>query len=101
LLTARESASLRVSLFYCYRPRERGNASRLVRFIQRGTRHMAEVEPSATVVPLKPAPGKAKERVPSAKRSRGKRARKPEPTAAQPGGPNRSQQRPNPAPQTM
>src|SRR5262249_44854004 len=54
------------------------------RLVQRGTRHMAEVEPSATVVPLKPAPGKTKARAPSAKRARAKRPRKPGPTAAQP-----------------
>jgi len=43
---------------------------------------MAEVESLATVVPLKPTPGKVKSRAPSAKRARAKRPRK-EATPAQ------------------
>jgi hypothetical protein len=45
---------------------------------------MAEVEPSATVVPLKPAPGKAKAREPSVRRARAKRPRKRQPTESAP-----------------
>jgi hypothetical protein len=45
---------------------------------------MAEVESSATVVPLKPTPGKAKPREPSARRSRAKRPRKRPPTDSLP-----------------
>jgi len=45
---------------------------------------MAEVEPSATVVPLKLAPGKAKAREPSVRRARAKRPRKRQPTESLP-----------------
>jgi hypothetical protein len=48
---------------------------------------MADVESSATVVPLKPTPGKSKSREP-AKRARVRRPRKREPTAAQPAAAN-------------
>src|SRR5262249_45610635 len=48
-----------------------------------GTRGMSDVESSATVVPLKPAPVKSRAREPSAKRPRAKRPRKRQPPAAQ------------------
>src|SRR5262249_28221293 len=48
-----------------------------------GTRGMSDVESSATVVPLKPAPVRSKAREPSGKRPSAKRPRKRQPAAAQ------------------
>src|SRR5262249_16537994 len=47
------------------------------------TRRMSDVESSATVVALKPAPVRTRSREPSAKRPRAKRPRKRQPAAAQ------------------